>query len=339
MSGTSLDGVDLVCCSFDIDSTNFSISHSNTFPYNESWKKRLKKAHELNAYELSQLDSDLSKHFSDVIMSFITANKIEDLDAIASHGHTVFHQPSKKFTLQIANPAYISALTGYKVIGDFRSSDVVLGGQGAPLVPIGDRDLFSSYTNRLNLGGFANISFEKNGVSYAYDICPVNMPLNEIATLLGSSYDKDGLMAQQGKINNALLDQLNTIAYYRKGYPKSLGIEWYNRSFRPFIQNSDCSNKDKLRTIVEHISIQISNSFTEGNVLISGGGAHNSFLIDRIHANCSNEIILPDNTVIDYKEALIFAYLGHLRLLTKINVLASVTGALKDHCAGSVHLP
>lgn len=338
MSGTSLDGIDVAYCSFDRDSNQYSISHCESIPYSKTWQKKLKNAHTLNAYDLSKLDSDLASHFAIVIKQFIEDKNITDVDAIASHGHTVFHQPKNKFTLQIANPAIISALVNLMVIGDFRSADVALGGQGAPLVPIGDRDLFSTYKNRINLGGFANISFEKEDKTYAFDVCPANMALNEIANTFDLNYDSGGLIAEKGMLIEALLNQLNDLDYYKANYPKSLGIEWYINTFKPVLDNFKCSNEDKLRTLVEHISTQVCKVLIKGSVLISGGGAHNAFLVERIRANCSNEIILPESTIIDFKEAIIFAYLGHLRMKNKTNVLSSVTGASEDHCAGSIHI-
>jgi anhydro-N-acetylmuramic acid kinase len=337
MSGTSLDGIDLCYCCFSDEGRGFSILASSTYNYSDDWKERLKNAIHLSGEDLTALDSDLASLFASVINAFIEEKKIKKLDAIASHGHTVFHQPHKQFTLQIGSGAYVAALTKNKVISDFRSADVVLGGQGAPLVPIGDRDLFKDYSNRLNLGGFGNISFEKGGLTLAFDICPVNMALNEMASHFNLSYDEDGAIARSGEVNEELFDRLNSLAYYREKAPKSLGAEWYLNVFKPVLIASNVDAKDKLRTLVEHIAYQLTNCFVDGNVLLSGGGAHNSFLVERIKANSANQIIIPDSNIIDYKEALVFAYLAYLRLQNKNNVLASVTGAIKDHCAGSIH--
>jgi anhydro-N-acetylmuramic acid kinase len=341
MSGTSLDGIDLAFCTFNKDGDKFIISNASTYPYDLAWKNRLRTAHLLNGQDLAALDAELSTLFSSTILAFIKDFNLdlESIDAIASHGHTIFHQPEKGFTLQIGKSSYIAAKTGIKVISDFRSADIALGGQGAPLVPIGDFALFSNFTNRINLGGFANISFEEDATTYAYDICPANMALNQIANKLGHAFDDNGSISRSGKVDSVLLKKLNELNYYLKKHPKSLGLEWYTAVFNPILKNSTSSYMDILRTLVEHISIQISNSMIQGDVLISGGGAHNAFLIERIEANCSNTIILPEDLLIDFKEALIFAYLGNLRLQNKINVLSSVTGANRDHCAGNIHLP
>lgn len=339
MSGTSLDGLDLCYCSFSNSESEFKIHTAQSYPYSDNWKRKLQKAFELNARDLVQLDADLARLFATLINQFITENDIKELDAIASHGHTVFHQPEKHFTKQIANGAYIAALTGITVISDFRSADIALGGQGAPLVPVGDRDLFQDYNNRVNLGGFANISFKNDqNEIIAFDVCPANMALNELAKLKGFEYDNNGEIASKGTLDIDLLTQLNDLEFYKRNSPKSLGIEWYTEHFKPILLSSSTSLENKMRTLIEHISMQLSFSFKKGSVLLSGGGAHNRFLVDRIKANCENEIVLPDKNIIDFKEALIFAYLGFLRLLNKNNVLSSVTGASKDHCAGTIHL-
>lgn len=339
MSGTSLDGVDLAYCTFKRNESSFEINAANTFFYTNEWKKRLENADQTSAQDLALLELDISRLFSTHIKSFISDNKITDIDAISTHGHTVFHQPENGFTYQIGKPSYLSALSGCIVIGDFRAADLALGGQGAPLVPIGDRDLFSSYVNRINLGGFANISFEEAEKTIAFDICPLNMALNHLAKELNLDYDSEGSIARRGKINQSFLDQLNDLEYYKITGPKSLGKEWYLSQFLPLLSMTSISTEDKLRTLCEHMAMQIIRSMRSGKTLISGGGSHNHFLIERIKKLSRNEIHVAEPIIVDFKEALIFAYLGYLRLIEKINVLASVSGASKDHIAGSIHLP
>lgn len=338
MSGTSLDGVDLAYCTFYEDNSTFKIGATKTYEYDDSWKERLRNADKISANELAQLEIDISTLFANHILHFIKENEIENIDAISSHGHTLFHQPKKGYTFQIGQASYISAFTSNKVIADFRSADVVLGGQGAPLVPIGDRNLFSRYSNRINLGGFANISYEIKNKTFAFDICPLNMALNETVNILGLDYDSEGKIARSGNIDLQLLAQLNELHFYQKTGPKSLGKEWYTDDFYPLLKNSNCSTKDILRTLVEHMAQQICHSMINGITLITGGGAHNCFLIERIEALSENEIIVPDKALIDFKEAIIFAYLGYLRMNERINVLSSVTGASRDHIAGNIHL-
>jgi len=338
MSGTSLDGVDLAYCTFYKDNSSFKIGAAKTFPYDESWKKRLRNADQINANDLAQLEFDLSKLFSEYILEFIDVFQVKTIDAISSHGHTLFHQPKKGYSYQIGQASYISALTSNTVIADFRSADVALGGQGAPLVPIGDRNLFSNYSNRINLGGFANISFESENKTFAFDICPLNMALNEVVKELGHEYDFGGEIARSGNIDPELLSKLNAIQFYQKTGPKSLGKEWYNDTFHPLLIDSKRSVQDTLRTLIEHMAQQISHSMKAGNTLLTGGGAHNSFLIERLKALSENDIIVPEKKLIDFKEAIIFAYLGYLRMNEQINVLSSVTGASRDHIAGIIHI-
>lgn len=339
MSGTSLDGVDIALCRFYGNPIEFEIIQTHTFPYPCGIKTKLIDVENLSGAELNQLHIELGQQYGDMINNFIKAFSVKKVDLIASHGHTVFHEPNKKITLQIGHPAYIAVNSGLITISDFRSADVFLGGQGAPLVPIGDRDLFAKYSNRLNLGGFANISFENNKNTIAYDICPANIPLNLLAEELGYSYDDEGRLAATGQIDQLLFEELNELAYYKQSPPKSLGREWFNQQYWPIIDKSNSPIVNKLRTVIEHIAQLISNSFYKGSVLITGGGAHNKFLLERIKTLSSNLIIIPDKEIIDYKEALIFAYLGYLRMNKKNNTLSSVTGAKKTHCSGGVYLP
>jgi len=282
-------------------------------------------------------------------------------DFIASHGHTIFHQPENKITCQVGDGAAIASECGIPVVCDFRSLDVAMGGQGAPLVPIGDKFLFADYDYCLNLGGFANISFENKGNRIAFDICPVNIVLSKIAENFGKEYDENGALSAKGKINLILLNELNNIDYYRNIYPKSLGKEWVLQYFYPIINVFNIPAEDKLCTICEHIALQISHQLASASLsnhsinrsvsklenqnasannmkmLITGGGVYNSFLISRIKENCKVIIEIPEKKIIDFKEALIFAFLGVLRMKNQINCLSSVTGASNDNIGGAVY--
>ncbi len=334
MSGTSLDGLDIALCRFEKnDAWKFDILKAVTVEYPEPWLSKLKNAPKLSAEALCQFDNDYGSYIGQEIQAFA---KDEEIDFVASHGHTVFHRPDLGYTKQIGNPAAISAHCSFPILAEFRTLDVALGGQGAPLVPIGDQLLFGEYQSCLNLGGFANISFERAGQRIAYDICPVNIVLNALANKLGKEYDANGEFAQSGEINPELLDKLNALNYYSDIPPKSLGREWVENEINPLLMGSNVNNL--LRTFVEHIAIQLSKNFPEeGSVLITGGGTFNSFLIDRISAHCSSELILPDKLIIDFKEALIFAFLGVLRWRGENNTLKSVTGASRDSCGGSIY--
>ena len=341
MSGTSLDGVDMAHIHFSIDAGvwHFEILETETVPYSQEWFNKLKNAVQFSESELIQLNFNYTKLLAEIINDFIAKNNIENLDAVCSHGHTILHQPQNGFTLQIGNLPEIAKLINQKVVCDFRVQDVKLGGQGAPLVPIGDALLFSNYDYCLNLGGFSNISFHENGDRIAFDISPVNTVLNFYASQLGFDFDDEGKLARSGNCNHELLKKLNAIDFYSKSYPKSLGMEFVNDLFFPMIESFKISLEDKLNTFVEHIAIQISKVCTLQNatLFIAGGGVYNKYLIERIQFYLKKtKIVLPDDKTIQFKEALIFGFLGVLRLRNEINVLASVTGAKENHSSGVV---
>jgi anhydro-N-acetylmuramic acid kinase len=339
MSGTSLDGVDLAYCEFNYDkSWHYRIVCAETIEYSQEWIVRLSKLMSSYSLTLVRIHSEYGRYLGELAKDFIDRNNLSP-DFIASHGHTIFHQPELGFTLQIGNGNSISSVTGLPVVFDFRSLDVALGGQGAPLVPIGDRLLFKDYDYCLNLGGIANISFEKNAKRIAFDICPVNIALNSLANLVGQKYDLDGILASSSKINKRILEQLNSLNYYKKDPPKSLGREWINLHFLPLIKECPDSPKIKLRTVTEHITSQIAsvvNSQPQGKLLATGGGARNKFLIELLKTKIDSEVIVPEHVLIDFKEALIFAFLGVLRWRNEINTLSSVTGANKDSSSGLI---
>ena len=348
MSGTSLDGVDLARIEFCLvnNKWTFEIYESETIGYHQSWIHQLKTAVSFSEMELDKLNQDYTILLASIISTFIEKHKIKNLDAVCSHGHTVLHQPNEGVTLQIGNLSPISSLTHQNVVCDFRVQDVKLGGQGAPLVPIGDRLLFSEYDYCINLGGFSNISFEQNGERIAFDISPVNTVLNYYANQLNLNYDDKGEISKAGNVNENLLYQLNALDFYQKPFPKSLGFEFVKEIILPLIESFKIPINDKLRTFVEHIAIQTSLSLDyfevqnkmKNSMLVTGGGAYNDFLLERIHSHLPEiEIIIPSPKILEFKEALIFALLGILKLRGEINVLSSVTGAKKDHSSGKIY--
>lgn len=344
MSGTSLDGVDLAYCIFNEDqkSWSFEIIEAECIPYDGSWKKKLESVENTSALDLMLLDKELGTYFGNLINEFIHKYKL-NVDYISSHGHTVFHQPEKKLTTQIGSGAVLAAVTGIKTICDFRSLDVALGGQGAPLVPIGDEKLFSQYDSCLNLGGIANISYNENGFRKAYDICPANMVLNHYAKMNNKDFDRNGDLARSGRINKNLFEQLNALAYYQQPAPKSLGKEWVFSELIPIIETYSISTPDKLATFTEHCAHQIGvncnvkNKSNDLTILITGGGSFNHYLIERIKFYTKQNVIIPNRKIIEFKEALIFAFLGVLRIRGEINCLKNVTGARADNCGGVVY--
>lgn len=336
MSGTSLDGLDL--CYAELkknENWQFRILNAETISYTSEWKNKLQNAVHLSAENLLALDKEYGLFLGEKVQEFITKHQISELDLIASHGHTVFHQPHRKFTLQIGDGRAIKLITKKPVVYDFRSQDVLMGGNGAPLVPIGDEILFSDYDACLNLGGFSNISLKKDNQRIAFDISPVNVVLNHFAEKLGKEYDENGDLARNGKINVEILEELNAINFYQKNHPKSLGIEFVHAEIFPLLKNETPENI--LATFTEHIAIQISKVFNENQlkrVLITGGGTYNAYLIEKLKVKSNTEIILPDDDIINYKEALIFGLMGLLRLRNEVNVLCSATGSSQDHSSG-----
>jgi len=340
MSGTSLDGVDLCYTNFTFNNKwNYKIFNAITYNYTEQWKKRLLNSINLSKTDLYNLDIDYTNLLSLYIQDFISKFNIDRIDSISSHGHTVLHQPQKNITYQIGNLPSLSKNLNINVVCDFRIQDVELGGQGAPLVPIGDQLLFPDYKYCLNLGGFSNISYKCNSKITAFDICPVNTVLNHYSNIIGYDFDKDGLIAREGKIESKLLDELNSIEYYSKFNPKSLGIEWVINIIYNIIDKYNLSIPDILRTYSEHIAIQTQNAVKNNTstILITGGGVRNKFLIELITNRLENHINIPDDILIDFKEALIFGFLGVLRLRNENNCLSSVTGASKNHSSGKIY--
>ena len=344
MSGTSLDGIDLAWCHFhrqEDGKWDYRIEKAVTVPYSDDFRQRLSNAQELSALEYVKLNNDVAVIFAKAINSWLGDGPRPDF--IASHGHTVFHQPEIGLTTQIGNGAILAAETKILTVCDFRTKDVALGGQGAPLVPIGDELLFGEYDACLNLGGFSNISYRVDNKRIAYDISPCNMALNKLANLAGLPYDKDGQLSKSGRILPELLQKLNDLEYYHQKPPKSLGKEWFENTFypvlEPFLANNAVS--DVARTVVEHIAMQIVANVPETaqTLLITGGGAHHPFLIQQIqNQREALKIVVPDNLIVDYKEALIFAFLGLLRLNGEVNCLRSVTGAREDCCGGCIYI-
>jgi anhydro-N-acetylmuramic acid kinase len=333
MSGTSLDGIDLTICTFTKNQEwEYKIEKSNTLKYSISWKSKLATLHTQNKGIIEQTDIQFGQYIGQTINTFLNGEKV---DFIASHGHTIFHQPENKYTLQIGCGKTISQVTKTTTVNDFRSLDVSLNGQGAPLVPIGDLHLFPNYKYCINLGGFANISIKKESEITAFDICPVNIVLNQVCKELNIDYDNNGDIAKKGKLVLKLIQQLNQLSFYEKIPPKSLGREWVEKQIIPLIINQ--KTEDILHTFCEHIAIQIGKQLKGNTALFTGGGVFNQYLMTRIQHYSTSEITIPNQEIIEYKEALIFAFLGVLRIRNEVNCLQSVTGAERDNCGGVIH--
>jgi anhydro-N-acetylmuramic acid kinase len=340
MSGTSLDGLDLAFCEFRFENSrwNYKLSIAETVEYSDVLKDRLKNAVNFSGLELALLHSDYGHFLGQEIQKFIKKNQLE-VDLVSMHGHTIFHQPENRLTLQIGDGAAVATYVKCPVVAQFRNVDVALGGQGAPLVPIGDKLLFNSADFCLNLGGIANISFAENEKTTAFDICVCNMALN----YLMPPYDENGNSAKSGKLNPELLTQLNNLDFFKKQPPKSLGFEWFEKHFLPILNASKCSIEGKLHTVCEHIAKQISKivnaqpNVAKKLMIVTGGGAKNDFLMSRIKHHCLCNFPENNPLIIDFKEALIFAFLGVLRLREETNCLSAVTGAKRDNVGGCIY--
>ena len=347
MSGTSMDGLDLAHCTIEETEAgkwSYTINAATTIGYEEKWRLRLSKLRHQNSMVFHKSDRFYGQFIGENIKKFLDDNGLE-ADLISSHGHTVFHQPENNITVQIGDGNSIYACTGVPTVTNFRALDVILGGEGAPLVGVADQMLFGEYDMCLNLGGFANISAAVNDSRVAFDVGPCNIVLNRIAREFDQEYDKDGEIAEKGEIDYDLLADLNEVEYYGYEPPKSLGREWISTHFWGNVRNSVAKKEDKMKTLVDHIAQQIGNSIEDlsgedssgKRVLITGGGAFNKSLISHIKMHTEAEVVVPEDILVDYKESLAFALLGVLRVQNKINVFNVVTGASESSVSGSLY--
>ncbi len=339
MSGTSVDGLDICFVSFNNhDPSKYEIIDCETIDYDDNLKTKLKNIIKLDNNQIKQIDDEFGEFIGLSVLKFVKKNTLYKVDLISSHGHTVFHEPEFSKTLQIGNGEIINKITKIKTVNNFREQDIQLGGQGAPLVPIGDKLLFDDYKYCLNLGGFTNISVKDSSTIFAYDICPLNTVLNHYANKLGYQCDLGGKLSKKGVINIDLFNELNDLDYYKKSYPKSLGLEFVIENIFPITEKYKMKEVDILATYIEHASFQIKRNIDEGSkVLLTGGGAFNNNLINTLNHDSKINFIIPDKTIINYKESLIFALLGYLKINGKVNCLRSVTGASNDHSSGDIY--
>lgn len=351
MSGSSLDGLDIAFVEFheNAGKWTYEIKNAACYAYDDEWTGRLKNAISLSAMEYQLLHAGYGHYIGQKVNEFIDAHKLQyQVALIASHGHTTFHVPGKKMTAQLGDGAAIAAETGLPVVTDLRALDVALGGQGAPIVPIGEKMLWNEYDYFLNIGGITNIS-ANNEPYIAFDICPANRVLNMLANDAGKPYDDGGKIAASGSVDANLLEKLNRLEYYSKPHPKSLANDFGTDIIYPMIKQFGSNIPDALRTYVEHIAIQINNAITNLNnfkpetlnpkLLTTGGGAFNDFLISRISDRLKElniEVVIPDPDLVSYKEAVIMAFIGVLRWRQEYNVLSSVTGAARDSIGGAL---
>ncbi len=345
MSGTSLDGLDIAWCNFEKKNGlwKYELLKSTCIQYTDFLESRLRNSHTFNAIELLKFNNDYGHWLGCQVDDFINEYQAK-VDFVCSHGHTIYHQPLDNITYQLGAGQMIANACQHIVISDFRSKDVSLGGQGAPLVPIGDHLLFNEFDYCINLGGIANISFVQENQRLAYDVTPVNMVLNHYSQKMGYLFDDNGKIASNGQLIPELLKQLNELPYYKLSGPKSLGVEDFIKSYEPIIEHYADTIPDILFTYTEHAAQQIANQLngpSDKSVLITGGGSKNGFLMEAIQSYCNDSVKLsiPTQELVDYKEALIFGFMGVLRWRNEINSLQSVTGAISDSSGGIIYHP
>lgn len=337
MSGTSVDGLDVCLASFECNDGKwqFHIDAARGYEYPEDLRHRLRhEVQDMSARDFVAFHSEYGRYLGQRVNDFIAEFGIKP-DIIASHGSTVFHEPAKRIMFQIGDGAAIAAETGIPTVSDFRRLDIMLGGQGAPLVPIGDNLLFGDYDYCLNIGGFSNISYREGDRRIAFDISPVNYVIDRYCRSIGLTMDRDGEIASRGAVKADVLDRLNALDYYHRPAPKSLAREWVEANVFPLLDGSGLAMEDLLRTYYEHCAMQFAKAALPGKtVLVTGGGAWNKFLIQRMRALSACEIIVPSKEIVEFKEALIFAFLGVLYMYDNPSCLKSVTGAAKDNIGG-----
>lgn len=345
MSGSSLDGLDIACCDFIVreESWSFVFHHAEMIPYDAEWQKKLSEVRDLNSKALWELHSAYGQYLGRMVKDFILKYQIEGVELVASHGHTVFHHPEKGYTVQIGNGADIAAACGLPVVSGLRSGDIAKGGQGAPIVPIGEKMLFQAYDGFLNIGGIANLSIREGELFIAWDVAAANQVLNALAAKAGKDFDSGGALAREGKVDYAVLDELDLIKFYLLYPPRSMDNAYIKEHYLPILAEMDA--KDGLATFTEHLSTRIVKELIRfgappKNILVTGGGAFNSFLIEKIQQKLPESYVhVPNGALVEYKEALIMAFIGLLRYLGRDNVLSSVTGARGDSCSGALYLP
>ncbi len=350
MSGSSLDGVDLAFCHFDWEQglVDWKIIQAETLPFNEQWQARLQHLPQASALDFAKTNTYFGHYLAQLVMTFLEKHNLEP-DFIASHGHTIFHDPEKRYTIQIGDGGAMAALTGYPVINQFRTQDIAIDGEGAPLAPIADRYLLPGYDFYLNLGGIANISAAVGDRYLAFDLSGANQILNALAQLADQPFDQGGQLAAQGQLLQPLFDQLNQHPFFEQPYPKSLDNQWTVQHFvQPFLAYEG-TVVDRLCTAVHHIAYQVSQAIQQlveteqfqqpsYRMIVTGGGAYNHFLLDQIQKYCPEiEIVVPESMIIDFKEAALMSLMGVLRLEQHPNTISSVTGARQDTVSGAIY--
>jgi anhydro-N-acetylmuramic acid kinase len=352
MSGSSLDGVDIAFADFKIngEQIDFELIKAETVEFSEVWQRRLRNLPKVDALAFAKTDTYFGHLLGKMVNNFIAKHQIE-VDFIASHGHTIFHYPDNRLTVQIGDGAAMAAVTGLPVINNFRTHDIAINGEGTPLAPIADKYLFSGYDFYLNIGGIANISCAIDGRFVAFDIAAANQILNNLTHFINLPYDENGNIASGGKVNDAILNQVNELSYHHARYPKSLDNTWLQENILPIYLMAEDTIQNKIRTACEQLAQQTAFAIQQiikkenlavkpFKIFVTGGGAFNQFLMERVGVVCNQyfptEIVVPSPEIVEYKEALLMALMGVLRVENKVNVMRSVTGAKRDTIGGAI---
>lgn len=349
MSGSSLDGLDIAFVHLNEvrGKWTYEIVCAECMEYTPQLTEDLRNAQQLDVSDFLRLHTGYGRFLGEAVNSFIEKHELwHQVHLVASHGHTVMHDPANNTTGQIGDGATIAAVTGLPVVSDLRNMDVALGGQGAPIVPIGDTLMFSEYDYWLNIGGIANITVPHNDTVLAFDVCPANQVLNGLAEREGQKMDKNGEMAREGTLLLDILADMNDEDYYEKEPPKSLSNEQAKELVFPILLQSKNDNKDLMHTAVRHIAEKIAEAVKkypsgkeQSSLLVTGGGAMNVFLMEQLRdelVKLNTTLHIPDADTINYKEAIVMALIGTLRFREETNVLSSVTGASRDSIGGAL---
>lgn len=345
MSGSSMDGIDLAICEFPKEGS-YILHKSETIPLPDQLSDRITGFASLNPFEIADLDADFSLFVAQTINNFIGdfAGKI---GLIVSHGHTIYHNPPKNVSWQLGNGGIIASKCGIDTLCDLRIQDVTLGGEGAPLASTLDFHIFKNHDLLINLGGIANVSLRGlENKLLSWDVGPCNQILNALAARNGMKYDDEGKLARKGIAIDEIMESWQKLDYFNREVPKSLDNSWVRQNFIEPILMLPYPNGDLLATSVEFLARQLADDIRKNSGfnmegLVTGGGAHNTYLIERINAHCSDlgvKVQPAARELIDYKEAILMAFMGHLYQQKRANTVSSATGAVKDIQAGGLYL-
>jgi anhydro-N-acetylmuramic acid kinase len=357
ISGTSRDGVDAALVSFQDDCPDVREAVCTPYPPDlaESLDRLIREGQRPQMHALQELDGQLADHFSRTVLQLLdkAGPGRQEITAIGSHGQTVWHDPDgpEPASVQLGDPRRIAQQTGIVTVGDFRRADIEAGGQGAPLAPLLHRALFRPTKGTrvvLNLGGIANISIiDDEGAVSGFDTGPANCLLDTwVQKHRGQAFDHDGEWAAGGRVVPGLLEKMLSDAYFQKPAPKSTGVEYFNLSWiERFSQGVTLDPRDVQATLAELSAASVADSIRghrPRDVLVCGGGAHNTDLLRRLGAALVGTPVRPTTDLglnPDWIEAVLFAWLARERLAGRPMDTRKITGARHPVMLGVVAKP